>query len=77
MQILYQHATNYCLSQVLAGGLNCQKKMLAHSAILVFVALVGSAVAFAPAALPMGLRQRAATSKVSGYACEYAYPPHS
>jgi len=36
-------------------------------AILAAAALIGSASAFAPTALPMGLRQRSATAKISGY----------
>ena len=42
--------------------------MFSRNALLAIVALIGTAEAFAPAALPMGLRQRSATAKISGYA---------
>ena len=44
-----------------------QSHMATRSAVLLAVALFGAAEAFAPAALPMGLRQRSATAKISGY----------
>ena len=47
--------------------------MMSRTAILIAV-LFGTAAAFSPSALPMGLRQRAATSKISGYQNPFGTP---
>ena len=49
--------------------------MMSRTAILI-AALFGTAAAFSPSALPMGLRQRAATSKISGYQSILHTLPH-